>query len=293
MASLGAELKQAREQRGVTLEELSQSTKIGTRLLRALEQDHYDQLPGGIFTKGFIRAYARAVGVDDEKAIADYLAATEPSQPEPQNDNEILNRVVELRERSAAADLPWGWFALVLVAVAVGLAAWGFYSRQSHKTSRPPRDAVAGLSAPQAILPEPQPPVSQAVSGASETNHPPVAAKKEGRPEPVGTATASIAPEATAAAGPYFSVRVNVREDSWLSISSDGKTVLQGTFVAPALKSVRAHSQIVVKAGNVGGLDFAFNGKPLPPQGAAGELKSLVFGTEGLEVTEATPAPQP
>jgi hypothetical protein len=49
----------------------------------------------------------------------------------------------------------------------------------------------------------------------------------------------------------------------------------------------------VVKAGNVGALDFEFNGKPLPSQGSIGEIKSLVFGTDGLEVTEATPAPQP
>ncbi len=292
MASLGAELKQAREQRGVTLEELSQSTKIGTRLLLALEQDHYDQLPGGIFTKGFIRAYARAVGVDDEKAIAEYLAATEPSQPEPQNDSELLNRVVELRERRAPEDLPWGLFALVLVAVAVALAAWGFYSKESHKTSRPPRSPVANPSVLVPAQPLPQSLPSKTVPAVSGKDHPLAAAKKEVRPGEAGTATASAAPESAASAGPYFSVRVNVREDSWLSISSDGKTVLQGTFAAPALKAVKAHNQIVVRAGNVGGLDFEFNGKPLPPQGAAGELKSLVFGADGLEVTEATPSPQ-
>jgi cytoskeletal protein RodZ len=288
MASLGAELKQAREQRGVTLEELSQSTKIGTRLLRALEQDHYDQLPGGIFTKGFIRAYARAVGVDDEKAIADYLAATEPSQPESQNDNNAaaaLNRIVEVGD-APARDIPWGWFALVLLVVAVALTGWGFYSR--HKANRSPRSPVAMPSVPQAVQSLPQPPANQVTPTASTKDHPPspAAAKK---PEAAGSAAA---PGSDAAAGPYFSVRVNVREDSWLSISSDGKTVLQGTFAAPAVKSVRAHNQIVVKAGNVGGLDFEFNGKPLPPQGTAGELKSLVFGADGLEATEATPAPQ-
>ncbi|MGB7586441.1 MAG: helix-turn-helix transcriptional regulator, partial [Terriglobales bacterium] len=76
MASFGVRLKQEREQRGITLEEISQSTKIGTRLLQALEQDHFDQLPGGIFNKGFIRAYARCLGLDEEQAIADYLAAS-------------------------------------------------------------------------------------------------------------------------------------------------------------------------------------------------------------------------
>ena len=86
MASLGAQLKLAREKRGVTLEDISSSTKIGTRMLRAIEADHYDQLPGGIFNKGFVRAFARAIRVDEEKAIEDYLAATEPAQPDAKAD---------------------------------------------------------------------------------------------------------------------------------------------------------------------------------------------------------------
>jgi len=63
--SVGARLKQEREKRNVTLDEISRSTKIGTRLLRALEDEHFDQLPGGIFNKGFIRAYARFLGLDE------------------------------------------------------------------------------------------------------------------------------------------------------------------------------------------------------------------------------------
>ncbi len=80
----------------------------------------------------------------------------------------------------------------------------------------------------------------------------------------------------------YFSVHVKVEKDSWLSLSSDGKNVLQGTIVAPAVKSVRAHNQIVVKAGNVGALEFEFNGQ----QGNLGEVKNLTFGADGLEAVQ-------
>src|SRR5207302_459969 len=48
--------------------------------LRALEEEHFDQLPGGVFNKGFVRAYARQVGLDEEEAVADYLAALRESQ---------------------------------------------------------------------------------------------------------------------------------------------------------------------------------------------------------------------
>src|SRR6478736_3673421 len=87
----GARLKREREQRGVTLDDIALSTKIGKRFLCALEEEHFEQLPGGIFSKGFVRAYARHLGIDEEQAVADYLSATTPSSPEqtsqtPQND---------------------------------------------------------------------------------------------------------------------------------------------------------------------------------------------------------------
>ena len=82
MESLGARLKREREQRKITLEEISLSTKIGTRFLLAIEEDQFDQLPGGIFNKGFVKAYARSVGVDEAEAVAEYELAIAPAIPE-------------------------------------------------------------------------------------------------------------------------------------------------------------------------------------------------------------------
>jgi cytoskeletal protein RodZ len=84
LEAFGEKLRRQREQRGITLEAISSSTKISTRMLRALEEEHFDQLPGGVFNKGFIRAYARQVGLDEEEAISDYLAALHASQLQPQ-----------------------------------------------------------------------------------------------------------------------------------------------------------------------------------------------------------------
>src|SRR6266568_8901882 len=79
--SFGARLKREREKKGITLDDISLSTKIGTRLLHALEDEHFDQLPGGIFNKGFVRAYARHLGMDEDQAIADYLEASGQAPP--------------------------------------------------------------------------------------------------------------------------------------------------------------------------------------------------------------------
>src|SRR5262252_10414928 len=83
MGSFGDRLKKQREQRSISLDDISLSTKIGTRMLRALEEEKFDQLPGGIFNKGFVRAYARHVGLDEEQTLAGYMTAAGAVQPGP------------------------------------------------------------------------------------------------------------------------------------------------------------------------------------------------------------------
>jgi len=80
VGAFGEKLRQQRERRGLSLDAISTSTKISTRMLRAIEDEHFDQLPGGVFNKGFVRAYARQVGLDEEEVITDYLAALRESQ---------------------------------------------------------------------------------------------------------------------------------------------------------------------------------------------------------------------
>ena len=59
VGEFGEKLRKHREQRGIALDAISNTTKISTRMLRAIEEEHFDQLPGGVFNKGFVRAYAR------------------------------------------------------------------------------------------------------------------------------------------------------------------------------------------------------------------------------------------
>ncbi len=80
MGAFGEKLRKQREQQGIGLDAISGTTKISTRMLRALEEEHFDQLPGGVFNKGFVRAYARQVGLNEEEAVADYLDAVRQTQ---------------------------------------------------------------------------------------------------------------------------------------------------------------------------------------------------------------------
>jgi len=80
VGSFGEKLRKQRELRGISLDAISTTTKISTRMLRAIEDEHFDQLPGGVFNKGFVRAYARQVGLDEEEVVNDYLAALRETQ---------------------------------------------------------------------------------------------------------------------------------------------------------------------------------------------------------------------
>ncbi|HYM75768.1 MAG TPA: RodZ domain-containing protein [Candidatus Dormibacteraeota bacterium] len=80
MGEFGDKFRKAREKRELSLDDVSNVTKIGSRMLQAIEEENFDQLPGGVFNKGFIRAYAKHLGLDSEEAVTDYLACLRQAQ---------------------------------------------------------------------------------------------------------------------------------------------------------------------------------------------------------------------
>src|SRR5471030_370658 len=73
-SGFGSKLREARDRRGVTLREIANATKISVGVLEALERNDISRLPGGIFGRAFVRAYAVEVGLDPEETIQDFIA---------------------------------------------------------------------------------------------------------------------------------------------------------------------------------------------------------------------------
>ena len=73
MASFGETLRRERELRGVSLREIADETKISVRFLEALEQDRLEVLPGGVFRRAFVKQYARYLGLDPERLVAEFV----------------------------------------------------------------------------------------------------------------------------------------------------------------------------------------------------------------------------
>ena len=128
--TFGNRLRQERERLGITLDEVAKATKVAPHLLEALEGNDFARLPGGPFNKGFVRAYARFVGLDPEATVAAYAReekaqglSTPDAEREPWRP---LSRFVEFRVEDDRKTLVLDWAALqkvLLAGIAVGLVA--------------------------------------------------------------------------------------------------------------------------------------------------------------------------
>ena len=103
MGDFGSKFRQAREKKNLSLDDVSNVTKISARMLKAIEEEHFDQLPGGVFNRGFVRAYAKHLGLNDEEAVTDYLACLRQAQIDA---HEVWDPVRPELPRPVAGDKP-------------------------------------------------------------------------------------------------------------------------------------------------------------------------------------------
>lgn len=137
--SIGEKLRLARETRGVALRDISEQTRISMRFLEAIESDDYRRLPGGIFNRSFIRAYAKFIGYDEQEAMDEY-ARTMRERGQPDDDSEKPRRsIVYTDDSHSRSPLVTLLLAIVILAV-LSLCVWAglhFYQRRVAPKTRP------------------------------------------------------------------------------------------------------------------------------------------------------------
>ena len=165
MSNLGSRLKQAREARGIDLREIAAATKISVTNLEALERNDFSRLPGGIFSRSFVRAYALAVDLDPDAAVDDLLAALDQSARDAERNArkpEISadDRAFLARQQRALKQLRLG-VAVVLVLVAAA-AIWWFWGRGGSPDPASPGEASPAAPAASSPSADPLPPPGSA-----------------------------------------------------------------------------------------------------------------------------------
>jgi len=286
MESFGQRIRYERQRRGISLEDISKSTKIRIHYLHALETEHFDELPGGIIGKGFVRAYAEFTGINEQDTIAAYLVA----RAEATDSQVTLSKPESYLQRyDQALRLPWWALAAMFVVVGFSFANVEQQLRLniewprefSAKSAPPPNETAqsSSMTSPTSTVTT-RPQVETYVSTGSSSK--PLTNRLEPKSHPP-LSSATWLPATSQSGIGTFTLLINVREDAWVSIIADGRRVLSQTLMPPAQKLVKARSQIMVRAGNIGAVDFSFNGERLPIQGRYHQARTLSFDANGLQ----------
>lgn len=140
--TLGEKLRQARETRGISVSEVAEQTRISPLYIKSIEENDYRTLPGGIFNKGFVKSYAKCVGVDEQEALQDYAALLNTQSVSVEDEPKTYRPQVLTDDRSSS-----GLRTIILAAVILGLMAVGILFLKNYLQNRPNQIAVDNANA--------------------------------------------------------------------------------------------------------------------------------------------------
>ena len=251
MPTLGEELKKAREERGVTLRNISESTHIGMRFLQAIETDTYDELPGGIFDRSFVRKFAKHVGLDEEEVLTRYdQQLAEKGGEQPQKTSVSYLDGYEERPSSGRFWLP----ALIFMILCAGAYAAYQYSVNTRD------DGMAQAT------PSPSPAATQVAVASTPI--------ESASPSPTHS------PEVN-----ELRLRINATNgDCWVRIKVDDQSPFEKTLRSGETADYVASEKLTVDLGNVIAISAEINGRLMklePTQGV--RIKNVVINRENYQ----------
>lgn len=263
MTDFGEKLRQARERRGISLRQIAASTKISAAALEALERNDVSKLPGGIFSRSFVRSYAAEVGLDPDETVREFLERFQgepvdtpaPAAAVPQEEAEFERR----RKRHAVV------FVLAIAVMIVVTAIVGYVVLRNRPTTQTPAEAAQGTALPAAPAADP----TTTTQRAADTPALPAAS------------AATVPQGANADSGP---IRIEIHPTSpcWISAVVDGEKVLARVVAPGERQTLNVKELAVLTVGDAGAFAFTINGRAGRPLGATGEVKTARISRETL-----------
>ena len=277
MIAIGETLRRERLKRNLDLQQISNELKLSVRMLEAIESEQFDRLPGGVFTKSFVRQYARLLGLDEDEIGAEVARLVDPpadalpveTKPLPSVSGFPLPPPVSWDRVSDGFRTRWpDWLPGLGLVVVVTLACSGGYvlwQRAQH----------AAVRAVQRPAPPPQ------VALAAPPSPAPVPPPAEALP-----ATAPPATEAAAGVDSDAPLRVQLtaRKPVWVRASSNGTILFTATLAANETRTLDAKGAVELRLGNAGGVDILLNGKPIGAVGPEGQIRTVQFTSGGFNI---------
>ncbi|MDQ6788540.1 MAG: helix-turn-helix domain-containing protein [Acidobacteriota bacterium] len=168
--TLGEKLRQAREARGISISEVAEQTRISGLYLQSIENDDYRTLPGGIFNKGFVKSYARYVGIDEQEALQDYTNLIGTQNLPVEEETKTYRPQVLTNDNSSSTAK-----TIIFAAVIIGLGTFGILTLVHYLQDRKNEPAftntnVSTNSNVNLVNATNTPSVNQATTGAPTMN---------------------------------------------------------------------------------------------------------------------------
>jgi cytoskeleton protein RodZ len=285
--SFGVWLRRQRELREISLRDVAERTKISLRYLEAMEEDRFDLLPAPVFAKGFLREYARYVGLSPDEVVNHWLAVQQAGE-RPEGDEETASPGRSRRRLSRLLLL------LVLLVLAV-LAAYLYWQRRHGGSPAPatgsaPAHVGAGPAGTPGTPPAPAPlasppaasPVSPVPSAASPVPGDRTATAAAALPAP------PTPPETEAPPAP-LEVNLDFSRECWVEALIDGKRRIAEQRVAGEALRLPAQHTVQLTLGDAGAAEVQVNGTPLPlPVTGKGQvLKDFMIDLDTLKTLKA------
>lgn len=266
MTDFGGTLREARERRGISIRQIAASTKIPPATLEALERNNVARLPGGIFTRAIVRAYAAEIGLPPEDTLRDFLSCFEPPPPAPIAEPETVNQIDD-RQRMAALVVG---VALISI-LAAGAILLLTLKRQSD--SRPPN-----------------PPVAAEVSDDRESVDPAESGFDDGTPSSNAATPVEAQPPAppvredvVAAVDGALRLDLHPSGNCWVNLTVDGERVLARVVESGERLSFDVDALAVVQVGDAGVFEYSLNGSLGRPLGGSGQVRTARISPETLD----------
>ena len=277
--TLGTALAAERERQGLSRVEVAQRLHMSPMQIEALERGDYAHLPKGTFLRGFVRNYAKVLGVAPDPLL-ELLAGTTPREPSPGIVVPTQNiRFDPLGERLSSPYVKAGTLAVVAIAVAFAAMYWAMYVRPKPPGSaikRAPVESPVPVASPAApavpapsqagTTPPPAPAVTSNTPSAASSTASDVAplsspATAPGKSAATDAATKAAAPEK--AAGPVKRIQLHFEGESWVEIrDSRGKILFQRLNPAGADAELAARPPLQVVIGNAPEVEMTYDGRP-------------------------------
>jgi cytoskeleton protein RodZ len=275
--TFGESLKRERELRGVTLEEISAATRIATRFLKAIEDEDWNHLPGGVFNRGFVRAVARYLGLDEENTVAEYTLAVgdRPSVPVWTGSPPVVT-----------PEQPWlAW--IIATVVVIALLAGGWFGARRLLAWRAAKLAARTATAGTAAAPGPPRAPDNPVAPAAAGNALPAPEAQDASPGTPGTPGASAdsasAPVPDSTASDPIRLKIQTGKRTKVLVMADSDVVFDGNMKAGENHFFSANDQFQVSAKDAGALHMNLNGKPLAPIAPPGHAGKVTLTREALK----------